>query len=65
MLQLPAKRIDFADGYIQAQLKAAQEVIALAVFLPIAVFNIGQPPKWGRLWAGLCMAGAGYFMFRS
>ncbi len=63
MLQVPANRI----GYTQlslAQLKVMQEVIALAVFVPFAVFYMKQPIKLDFVYAGLCLLGAVYFMFR-
>ena len=47
------------------QLKILQEVITLSVFVPFAIFYMGQPIKLDYLWAGLCMLGAVYFMFRS
>ncbi len=64
LLQVPANRI----GYTQlslAQLKILQEVITLGVFVPFAVLYMRQPLKWDYLWAGLCIIGAVYFMFRS
>jgi uncharacterized protein (DUF486 family) len=36
----------------------------LAVFVPFAVLYMGQPLKWDYLWAGLCLLGAVYFIFR-
>lgn len=65
LLQVPANRIGFAGGYSLAQLKIAQEVITLAVFVPFAVYVMGQPLKLDYLWAGLCLVGAVYFIFRS
>ena len=65
LLQVPANRIGFAGGYSLAQLKIAQEVITLAVFVPFAVLFMGQPLKLDYLWAGLCLVGAVYFIFRS
>jgi len=47
-----------------AQLKIIQEVISLSVFVPFAIFYMNQPFKWDFVWAGLCMVGAVYFMFR-
>ena len=47
------------------QLKIMQEVITLGVFVPFAVLYMRQPLKLDFLWAGLCMVGAVYFMFRS
>jgi len=48
-----------------AQLKILQEVITLAVFVPFAVIFMNAPVKLDYLWAGLCMMGAVYFIFRS
>ena len=64
LLQVPANRIGHAGGYTLAQLKIAQEVITLLVFVPFAVFYMQQPLKWDYLWAGLCLVGAVYFIFR-
>ncbi len=64
LLQVPANRI----GYTQlslAQLKTTQEVITLSVFVPFAVFYMREPIKLDYLWAGLCLSGAVYFIFRS
>lgn len=65
LLQVPANRIGFAGGYTLAQLKIAQEVITLIVFVPFAVLVMNQPLKWDYLWAGFCLVGAVYFIFRS
>jgi uncharacterized protein (DUF486 family) len=65
LLQVPANRIGHAGGYSLAQLKIAQEVITLAVFVPFAVFYMHQPLKWDYLRAALCLVGAVYFIFRS
>jgi uncharacterized protein len=65
LLQVPANRLGYAGGYTLAQLKIAQEVITLLVFVPFAVFYMQQPLKWDYLWAGLCLVGAVYFIFRS
>ena len=48
-----------------AQLKIMQEVITLSVFAPFAVFYMHEPLKLDYLWAGLCLMGAAYFVFRS
>jgi uncharacterized protein (DUF486 family) len=65
LLQVPANRIGFGGGISLAQLKITQEVITLAVFVPFAVLYMGQPLKLDFLWAGLCLVGAVYFVFRS
>jgi uncharacterized protein (DUF486 family) len=63
LLQVPANRI----GYTQlrlGQLKILQEVIALAVFVPFAALYMKQPVSLNYLWAGLCLCGAVFFVFR-
>ncbi len=64
MLQVPGNRIGFRH-FTLGQLKITQEVITLAVFIPFAVFYMGQPLKLDFLWAGLCLMGAVYFVFRT
>jgi uncharacterized protein len=64
LFQVPANRIGFTELSL-GQLKIMQEVITLCVFVPFAVFYMGQPLKLDFLWAGLCMLGAVYFMFRA
>jgi uncharacterized protein len=64
LLQVPANRIGYSALSL-AQLKIMQEVITLAVFVPFAVMYMRQPFKLDFLWAGLCLLGAVYFMFRS
>ena len=61
--QVPANRIGFTALNV-AQLKILQEVITLSVFVPFARFYMRQPLNWNYLWAGLCLLGAAYFMFR-
>lgn len=64
LFQVPANRIGFSVMSV-AQLKIIQEVITLSVFVPFAVFYMRQPLKLDFLWAGLCLMGAVYFMFRA
>lgn len=64
MLQVPANRIGYTVMAL-GQLKILQEVITLAVFMPFAVFYMKEPLKLDYLWAGLCMLGAVFFIFRS
>jgi uncharacterized protein len=64
LLQVPANRIGYSAVNL-SQLKILQEVIALGVFMPFAVLYMKQPLKLDFLWAGLCLLGAVYFMFRS
>lgn len=64
MLQVPANRIGY--GVLSmGQLKILQEVITLTVFVPFAFFYMKEPLKLDYLWAGLCILGAVFFIFRS
>ena len=47
------------------QLKIIQEVISLTVFVPFAIFYLRENPSWNYLYAGFCMMGAVWFMFRA
>lgn len=64
LLQVPANRIGYTVMSLP-QLKIMQEVITLLVFVPFAIFYMKTPIKLDFLWAGLCMVGAVYFVFRS
>ena len=63
LLQVPANRIGYQELYL-GQLKILQEVLTLTVFVPFAVFYMKEPLKLDYLWAGLCLLGAVYFIFR-
>jgi uncharacterized protein len=63
LFQVPANRIGYTALSL-AQLKILQEVITLSVFVPFALFYMHQPLKMDFVWAGLCLLGAVYFMFR-
>jgi uncharacterized protein (DUF486 family) len=64
LLQVPANRIGYTQ-YSLAQLKILQEALTLLVFVPFAMFYMDQPFKLDYVWAGLCLIGAVYFIFRS
>ena len=64
LLQVPANRIGYTVLSI-GELKIIQEVITLSVFVPFAIFYLKEPLKLDYLWAGLCLVGAVFFMFRS
>ena len=64
LIQVPANRIGFSQ-YSLAQLKILQEVVTLGVFVPFAMYYMDQPFKTDFIWAGLCLVGAVYFIFRS
>ncbi|NQU43364.1 DMT family protein [bacterium] len=62
--QVPANRI--GSGFFNLpQLKVMQEIITMCVFAGFCFFYMKQPLKLDFLWAGLCLAGAAYFMFRN
>lgn len=63
LFQVPANRIGFTQLNL-AQLKILQEVITLTLFVPFAIIYMQQPIKLDFLWAGLCLMGAVYFIFR-
>jgi uncharacterized protein len=63
LLQVPGNRIGYTE-YSLAQLKILQEVITLSVFVPFAIFYMREAPRLDYLWAGLCLIGAVYFIFR-
>lgn len=64
LIQVPANRIGHTQ-YNVGQLKILQEVITLTVFVPFAVLYLKESIKLDFLWAGLCLCGAVFFVFRS
>ena len=64
LFRAPANRIGYTTMTLP-QLKILQEVITLAVFVPFAVLVMGQPVKMNFVYAGLCLVGAVYFVFKS
>jgi hypothetical protein len=62
-LQVPANRIGYRHMDL-GQLKVVQEIIAMCVFAGFASVYMRQPLKLDYLWAGLCLVGAAYFIFR-
>lgn len=63
-LQVPANRLGYSFMSL-GQLKVLQEVIAMAVFAAFSVVYMKQALRLDFLWAGLCLCGAAYFMFRN
>lgn len=63
LIQVPANRIGYQVMNV-GQLKILQEVITLTIFVPFAVFYLKEDLKWDYLWAGLCILGAVFFIFR-
>jgi len=64
LLQVPANRIGYTAMNV-GQLKIIQEVVTLSVFIPFSILYMKEPLKLDYLWAGLCLLGAVFFMFRS
>jgi uncharacterized protein len=62
-LQVPANRIG-AQDYSLAQLKVMQEIITVCIFAMFAMVYMKEKPTLDYFWAGLCLVGAAYFMFR-
>ncbi len=63
LFQVPANRIGNTVLSV-GQLKIMQEIITLSVFVPFALFYLKEPLKLDYLWAGLCLMGAVFFIFR-
>lgn len=64
LIQVPANRIGH-DGHLTlAQLKILQEIISLSVFVPFSILFMGEGLRWNFLFAGICMIGAVYFVFK-
>ena len=64
LFQVPANRAGYTALSLP-QLKVLQEVITLSVFVPYAILYMHQAVKMNYVWAGLCLLGSVYFMFRS
>jgi uncharacterized protein len=62
-LQVPANRLG-ASLFTLPQLKVLQEVITLIVFVAFASWYMNVRITWNYLWAGLCLVGAVFFIFR-
>ena len=63
LFQVPANRIGYTVLSV-GEMKIIQEVITLSVFVPFSILYLKEPLKLDYLWAGLCLVGAVYFMFR-
>lgn len=64
VFQVPGNRIGIGH-FTLPQLKIIQEVITMVVFVAFSVLYMRHPIKLDFLWAGLCLVGAVYFIFRS
>lgn len=63
MFQVPANRIGHQVMSV-GQLKIMQEVITLLVFVPFSLLYLREKLTLDYLWAGLCLMGAVFFLFR-
>ncbi|MEG1259109.1 MAG: DMT family protein [Akkermansia sp.] len=61
---IPANRLGYSAGMSLAQLKIAQEVITLCIFIPFAIYFMGERWKMDYLWAFICIMGAVFFVNR-
>jgi uncharacterized protein (DUF486 family) len=65
IFQVPANRIGFNHASIPLpQLKIIQEIITLITFVPFSIYYMNQPVTWNFLYAGICLMGAAYFIFK-
>lgn len=64
LLQVPANRIGYQVMNV-GQLKILQEAITLTIFVPFSLFYLKEKLTWDYLWAGLCLLGAVFFLFRA
>ena len=64
LLLTPANRIGYQVLSV-GQLKMLQEVITLSVFVPFSILYMKEKPSLDYLWAGFCLVGAVFFIFRS
>ena len=63
-VHIPANRIGIGVLSL-SELQLLQVGMSLLIFIPFAIFVMGQPVKADYLWASLCLGGAAYFLFRS
>ncbi len=63
LIQVPANRIGYQVMNV-GQLKILQEVVTLSVFVPFSIFYLKENIRLDYLWAGLCILGAVFFIFR-
>lgn len=64
MFQVPANRIGYETLSLE-QLKITQEVIALTVFVPFAIYYMKQPISANYIYASMCILAAVYFVFKA
>lgn len=66
LIQVPANRIGHDKAMLSlGQLKIMQEIITLAVFVPVAYFLLNAKLDRNYFYASACMVGAVFFVMRS
>lgn len=63
LIHVPANRIGH-EFMTVGQLKITQEVITLVVFVPFSLLYLKEKLTLDYLFAGLCLLGAVFFLFR-
>ncbi|MCA9121714.1 MAG: DMT family protein [Planctomycetaceae bacterium] len=63
LMQVPANRVGHQVMTL-GQLKMLPEVITLSIFVPFSILYMKEKLTLDYLWAGCCLLGAVYFMFR-
>ena len=53
------------EHVLETVVQILQEVITLSVFVPFSILYMKEGFKLDFIWAGLCLVGAVYFMFRT
>jgi uncharacterized protein (DUF486 family) len=61
--QVPANRLG-SQVYTLGQLKIIQEVITMCIFAAFSMYYMKERLSLDYLWAGCCLIGAVYFIFR-
>ncbi len=62
--QVPANRLGHVV-FTLPQLKIIQEVVTLTVFVAFSIFYMGEKVTWNYFYAGLCLLGSVYFIFKA
>ncbi|MCA9144871.1 MAG: DMT family protein [Planctomycetaceae bacterium] len=63
LMQVPANRVGHQVMTL-GQLKILQEVITLSIFVPFSILYMKEKITLDYLWAGMCLLGAAFFIFR-
>ena len=64
LIQVPANRVGHRVMNV-GELKILQEAITLVVFVPFSLLYMKEKMTLDYLWAGLCILGAVFFLFRA